>query len=72
MKHLFKKKATNRRFNFAESMNINSACWADLVMWSLGYSKFEDCFNQSCRPPRAPYAYCGKCDKYFQIGNNKK
>lgn len=61
----FKEKAVNRRLIFADSCNIESACWSQLVSWVFGRTNFEDCFSQICRPPGMPYAYCGKCDKYF-------
>jgi hypothetical protein len=63
---LFGTNASKRRFEFADLCNIEDMCWADLVMWALGYTDFEDCYGQFCRPPKAPYAYCGKCDKYFE------
>lgn len=66
MKHkIFEDKPFIKRLSFAESCNIDIACWSELVMWSRGYVEFSDCFNQICRPPKLPYAYCGKCNKYF-------
>lgn len=40
-------------------------CWANLVMWSLGYPDyFRRIFSQECRKSKesTPYAWCGKCD----------
>jgi len=42
-------------------------CWAELVMWSLGYQTFREiflehgCKNQICRGKNPWDAYCGKC-----------
>ena len=59
-------KALQRRLKFADKCNIEEACWTSLVSWSFGGERFKNCFSQFCRPPQAPYAYCGKCEKYFK------
>ena len=34
----------------------------------LGHNCFSECFEQICKPGNigTPYAYCGKCDHYFE------
>lgn len=47
----------------------DDACWANLVMWSIGEQSFKDTFGaeegnwrqQSCTNINGDYAYCGKC-----------
>ena len=65
MRKRYDGKALQRRLKFADQCNIDEACWSSLVSWSFGSQEFEDCFWQFCRPENAPYAYCGKCEKYF-------
>jgi len=68
----FDGQALQKRLEFADQCNIDIACWSQLVSWAFGHTDFEDCFNQGCRPEFAPYAYCGKCDKYFDGTEHKK
>ena len=53
------------------AVNLNDRypemCWAELVVWSLGYNTFKETFtergvyNQSCSGNNPWEAYCGKC-----------
>jgi hypothetical protein len=42
-------------------------CWAELVMWALGYTTFREtfteggCNNQECSGNEPSDSYCGKC-----------
>jgi len=56
------------------------SCWANLVMWSMGYCSTKEMFNrddgvwnnQICRKSNksTPWAYCGKCEKNGRITGN--
>jgi hypothetical protein len=64
------------KFKIAEHYDKKeNYCWANLVVWALGYNSFLSLFlknhddhnytTQICRPDFVDYAYCGKCNKYF-------
>lgn len=56
------------RFSIAIKLNNNSeSCWANLVLWAVGYQSLFETFgangnwkNQRCNPEDA---YCGKCSR---------
>ncbi len=65
------KEQKHLRMLVAEAINDlrKDACWSNLVVWALGYFKWDgdDILIQRCRPEtKAPYAYCGKCSRYFK------
>lgn len=67
MLNAYPEPARDRRYEFAEKHNIESACWPDLISWTYGGYDFSDCFyGQLCRPGFADFAYCGKCQHYFE------
>ena len=40
-------------------------CWADLVLWALGYQKLADCSKAGSACLKDIYTYCGKCAELF-------
>ncbi len=68
--HSIDSKAFERREEFAWKLNENpDMCWLELWRWAQGYVDWIDNdFSQHCRPENegTPYAYCGKCEKYFE------
>lgn len=53
------------RFKIALYLNRNpKACWANLVMWAIGYQTFTETFDKSGNWKARicdDMAYCGKC-----------
>lgn len=69
------------KFRFIEYLNDKNEdyCWASLVCWAVSYRSFWSLFfkshieydykTQTCRPESESFAYCGKCQKYFEDKN---
>jgi len=58
---------STKRQSFIEDLNkLPELCWANLVMWSLGYYDFPDLIEDgvSCDPDDP---YCGKCAREFPV-----
>ncbi len=65
------------RFWIIKCLDNEYTCWANLVMWQLGYQTLKETFGvdgnwktQICRATnKGTSSYCGKCEKTGRFFN---
>ncbi len=62
-------KIENVKFRLIYKLDkLDKWCWADLVMWAMGYIKFKELHHTRECLRRNEYPYCGKCEKFLPPG----